>query len=110
MINYDLTKIKALAFDVDGVSVIDPRHPKASENVSIVEILPEGVETFWSKKDVPHGAVSEVYYKSTTLNPEKPLTRRMQIWTPAGYNASKAFNVSYNSNNVLQRWTYSDIS
>ena len=77
-------------FDVDGVSVIDPRHPKASENVSIVEILPEGVETFWSKKDVPHGAVSEVYYKSTTLNPEKPLTRRMQIWTPAGYNASKA--------------------
>ena len=75
-------------FDVDGVSVIDPRHPKAAENISIVEILPEGVETFWSRKDVPHGAISEVYYNSTVLDASRKITRRMQIWTPPGYNAS----------------------
>ena len=69
-------------FVVDGITVFDPKFKRLSEIRPVVEIAPEGA--FWAQKDVEHGAVAQVYYKSSTMG----TTRRMHIWTPAGYNAS----------------------
>lgn len=71
-------------FTVDGITVFDPKFRRLNEIKPVVEIVPEGQEMFWQQKDVPHGAVAQVYYKSSTMN----TTRRMHVWTPAGYNAS----------------------
>ena len=73
------------AFTVDGVQVFDPKYPRLSEIRPVVEIVKGSEQPFWAQKDVPHGAVAQVYYKSSTMN----TTRRMHIWTPEGYNASK---------------------
>jgi len=64
--------------------VFDPKYSRLGEIRPVAEIVPEGQDAFWAMKDVPHGAVSQVYYKSTTMG----TTRRMHVWTPAGYNAS----------------------
>ena len=69
-------------FNVDGVSVIDPRNPATSESVgnswSLVGV--PGAE-WMDTKDVPHGAVAEVTYHSKSLN----RFRRMHVYTPPGY-------------------------
>jgi enterochelin esterase family protein len=73
-------------FNVDGVSVIDPRNPATSEsneNTWSLVYVP-GAE-FMDTKDVPHGAVAEVTYQSTALN----RARRMHIYTPPGYELGK---------------------
>jgi enterochelin esterase family protein len=69
-------------FDVDGVRVIDPVHPLTSEsnsNTWSLAVVPGSdlVDT----RDVPHGAVAQVTYFSSTLG--RP--RRMHIYTPPGY-------------------------
>ena len=69
-------------FVVDGITVFDPKFKRLGEIRPVVEIAPEGA--FWAQRDVEHGAVAQVYYKSSTM----ATTRRMHIWTPAGYNAS----------------------
>lgn len=69
-------------FQVDGVSVIDPRNPATSEsnaNTWSLVLVP-GSETF-DLKDVPHGAVAKVPYYSSTLKK----FRRMHVYTPPGY-------------------------
>jgi len=69
-------------FNVDGVSVIDPRNPSVSEsnnNVWSLVYIP-GAE-WMDTRNVPHGAVSEVTYYSTTLK----RFRRMHVYTPPGY-------------------------
>ncbi len=69
-------------FNVDGVTVIDPRNPATSEsnaNSSSLVIVP-GSELF-DLKDVPHGTVAVVNYFSKSLN----RFRRMHIYTPPGY-------------------------
>jgi enterochelin esterase family protein len=69
-------------FSVDGLAVIDPRNPATSEsnmNAWSLVIVP-GSEIF-DAKDVPHGAVSQVTYFSTTLK----RIRRMHVYTPPGY-------------------------
>ncbi len=69
-------------FNVDGVSVIDPRNPATSEsnaNTWSLVIVP-GSEAF-DLKDVPHGAVAKVPYFSSTLKK----FRRMHVYTPPGY-------------------------
>lgn len=69
-------------FNVDGVTVVDPRNPATSESVSSVWSL-VGVQgkDWMDTKDVPHGAVSEVNYFSKSLN----RFRRMHVYTPPGY-------------------------
>ena len=73
-------------FNVNGVSVIDPRNPSTSEsnnNVwSLVAVL--GSEIF-DTKNVPHGAVAAVTYYSTALSK----FRRMHVYTPPGYELGK---------------------
>ncbi len=69
-------------FNVDGVSVIDPRNPsisKSNNNVWSIVHIP-GAE-FQDTKEVAHGAVAAVTYYSTALK----RFRRMHIYTPPGY-------------------------
>ena len=80
-------------FNVDSVSVIDPRNPVTSEsnaNTWSLLIVP-GSETF-DLKDVPHGAVAKVSYNSSTLKK----FRRMHVYTPPGYEKGQgAYPVFY---------------
>jgi enterochelin esterase family protein len=69
-------------FNVDGVATIDPRNPAISEsnnNVWSLVYVP-GSDLFDSRA-VPHGAVAEVTYRSSTLGRD----RRMHVYTPPGY-------------------------
>ena len=73
-------------FNVDGVATIDPRNPAVSEsnnNVWSLVYVP-GSDVF-DTKDVPHGSLSEVTYKSATLGQ----FRRMHVYTPPGYEGSR---------------------
>lgn len=71
-------------FNLDGVSVLDPRNPKTSESNenswSLVHV--PGAE--WQDTlEVPHGAVAQVTYWSSTLKK----FRRLHVYTPPGYEA-----------------------
>ena len=69
-------------FNVDGVSVVDPRNPSVSEssnNVWSLVYVP-GAD-FMDTRNVPHGAVASVHYYSTALGRH----RRVHIYTPPGY-------------------------
>lgn len=69
-------------FNVDGVTVVDPRNPATSESLSSVWSMASVPGKEWmDTKDVPHGAVSEVNYFSKSLN----RFRRMHVYTPPGY-------------------------
>ena len=70
-------------FVVDGINVYDPKGTLASETSAIAEI--DDGQQFFSMKDVPHGAMTQRYYYSKALN----TTRRLHVWTPAGYDSSK---------------------
>ena len=73
-------------FNVNGVSVIDPRNPSSSEsnnNVWSLVVVP-GSEIS-DTKNVPHGAVAAVTYYSTALSK----FRRMHVYTPPGYELGK---------------------
>jgi enterochelin esterase-like enzyme len=80
-------------FNVDGLSVIDPRNPSTSEsnaNTWSLVLVP-GSETF-DVKDVPHGAVAKVPYHSSSLKK----FRRMHVYTPPGYEkGQEAYPVFY---------------
>ncbi len=69
-------------FNVDGVSVMDPRNPSVSEsnnNAWSLVYLP-GAD-FMDTNEVPHGAVASVTYYSKSLSK----FRRMHVYTPPGY-------------------------
>lgn len=69
-------------FNVDGVTVIDPRNPATSEsNESTWSLVHVPGADFMDTKDVPHGAVAEVTYYSKALK----RFRRMHVYTPPGY-------------------------
>jgi enterochelin esterase family protein len=73
-------------FNVDGLSVIDPRNPATSEsNNNTWSLVYVPGSEFSDTKDVPHGAVSMVTYYSTTLG----RFRRMHVYTPPGYESGK---------------------
>jgi len=80
-------------FNVDGVSVIDPRNPDTSEsNGNTWSLVGVPGADFMDTKDVPHGAVAAVTYYSKSLN----YFRRMRIYTPPGYEDGKGkFPVFY---------------
>lgn len=73
-------------FNVDGVSVIDPRNPSTSEsNMNAWSLVYVPGSDFMDTKDVPHGAVAEVAYYSKSLK----RFRRMHVYTPPGYELGK---------------------
>lgn len=69
-------------FNVDGVPVIDPRNPKTSESNENTWSLVQVPGAEWEDtRDMPHGAISEVTYWSSTLK----RFRRLHVYTPPGY-------------------------
>ncbi len=71
-------------FVVDGVNVYDPMASSSQETKALL-LVGNGHDFFGMRKDIPHGAMSQRYYFSNTLNK----TRRVHIWTPAGFEKSK---------------------
>jgi len=80
-------------FNVDGVSVMDPRNPSVSEsNGSAWSLVYLPGADFMDTKDVPHGAVASVTYYSKSLNK----FRRMHVYTPPGYESgSQKYPIFY---------------
>ena len=69
-------------FNVDGVSVIDPRNPDTSEsNMNVWSMVNVPGSDFMDTKNVLHGAVASVTYYSSTLK----RFRRMHVYTPPDY-------------------------
>jgi len=69
-------------FNVDGVSVSDPRSPAVSEsNMNVWSLLYISGADYMETKDIPHGTISEVTYFSKSLN----RFRRMHVYMPPGY-------------------------
>ena len=80
-------------FNMDGVSVIDPRNPATSESNNNTWSLVNVPGADWmDTKEVPHGAVASVTYYSTALK----RFRRLHVYTPPGYELGKGkFPVFY---------------
>jgi enterochelin esterase-like enzyme len=69
-------------FNVDRVSVIDPRNPATSEsNNNTWSLFYVPGADFMDLRNVPHGAVASVSYYSAALKK----WRRMHVYTPPGY-------------------------
>ena len=69
-------------FNVDGVSVIDPRNPSTSEsNGNTWSLVGVSGQEWMDTQEVPRGAVAEVTYHSTSLD----RFRRMHVYTSPGY-------------------------
>ena len=80
-------------FDVDGVSVMDPRNASLSESFANAwsMVYVPGAD-FMDTKDVPHGAVASVTYYSKSLGK----FRRMHVYTPPGYDTgSEKYPIFY---------------
>lgn len=76
------------SFNVDGLRTLDPQnahvsHATGANRGSNWFIVPGALSANYQVNDVPHGRVSEVWYPSPSLN----LTRRMMVYTPAGYDS-----------------------
>jgi enterochelin esterase-like enzyme len=93
-------------FNIDGISVIDPRNPATSEsnnNTWSLAYVP-GSEVS-DTTDVPHGAVSKVPYYSKVLN----RFRRMHVYTPPGYETGQGqfpvFYLLHGAGDCDESWT-----
>jgi enterochelin esterase family protein len=72
-------------FDVDGVRVADYRSAVTSEsNETVWSLVHIPGSDFMDTKEVPHGAVARVHYRSSALGRD----RRMTVYTPPGYETS----------------------
>ncbi len=80
-------------FNMDGTFVLDPRNSVTSQaNMNTWSLVHVSGADFMDTQDVPHGAVSEVTYYSTSLG----RFRRMHVYTPPGYESGKGkFPVFY---------------
>ena len=80
-------------FNVDGVSVIDPRNPAVSEsNNNVWSLVYVPGSDFMDTREVPHGGVAAVTYYSKALQ----RFRRMHVYTPPGYELGRGkFPVFY---------------
>ncbi|WP_449016820.1 esterase [Prevotella sp.] len=73
---------------IDGVKVTDPLNVYAVRDIAStfsIFMIDGGVNGLYQVKDVPHGTVTKTWYKSPKAN----MTRRLTIYTPAGYEQSK---------------------
>jgi enterochelin esterase-like enzyme len=93
-------------FNVDGVSVIDPRNPAISEsNNNVWSLVYVSGAQFMDTRDVPHGAVAAVTYYSKSLG----RFRRMHVYTPPGYELGKGkfpvFYLLHGAGDCDEAWT-----
>ncbi len=82
-------ELYSYTFLVDGLKINDPSNVYMIRDVSSVTnvfIIGGDRASLYEVKDVPHGSVSRVWYDSPTLG----MKRRLTIYTPAGYEDSKA--------------------
>lgn len=71
-------------FTVDGVRTVDPKNAMVKPGLSSLDsmfLVPGEEAEFEATRDVPHGEVRTVWYRSGTL--DEP--RRMHVYTPPGY-------------------------
>jgi enterochelin esterase-like enzyme len=93
-------------FNVDGVTVIDPRNPSISEsNTNVWSLAYVPGSDLMDTKEVPHGAVASVTYYSTALSK----FRRMHVYTPPGYETSTTkypvFYLLHGAGDCDEAWT-----
>lgn len=93
-------------FNVDGVSVVDPRNASVSEsNGNVWSVVHVPGSDFMDTTDVPHGAVAAIHYRSSTLH----RTRRMHVYTPPGYEAGQekypVFYLLHGAGDCDDSWT-----
>lgn len=82
------SELYSYAFIVDGFRTLDPANVYINRDVASVAnifIIGNGQGDYYKVNDVPHGNISKVWYESPTLG----LTRRMTVYTPAGYEQNK---------------------
>jgi enterochelin esterase family protein len=82
------SELYSYSFIVDGLKTLDPSNVYINRDVAStmnIFIVGGGCGDYYKVNDVPHGTVSKVWYESPTLN----LTRRMTVYTPAGYDKNK---------------------
>lgn len=73
-------------FTVDGVRTVDPENPMIRVDALESMFLVAGEEAEYAvTKDVRHGDVRVVWYRSGTLD----MPRRMHVYTPPGYEGGK---------------------
>jgi enterochelin esterase family protein len=73
-------------FNVDGMLAADSRNQAVSEsNGNAWSVVHVPGSKFMDTREVPHGAVARVYYRSRALGRD----RRMHVYTPPGYEAGK---------------------
>jgi enterochelin esterase-like enzyme len=88
--------IYTYAFNVDGVTALDPRNANTKYGygnfgaVSVVQVPGDGPQ-FYDVKPVPHGEVRIRPYVSKSTG----LSRTVWIYTPPGYETGKDFPVLY---------------
>ena len=79
------------SFSIDGVKVLDPGDGEYQRDGNrydnLLMISGPGSDPWDFKADVPHGTVQAVWYPSQIL---KQKGRRMYVYTPPGYETSKA--------------------
>jgi enterochelin esterase-like enzyme len=89
------SELYGYTFTVDGIRMVDPCHAEVKRDGAKLEsmlLVPGGIGDLYSIKDVPHGTLSQVWYPS----PAAKLTRRMQVYTPPGYeNGNTRYPVLY---------------
>lgn len=90
-------ELYSYTFKVDGMTYLDPsniymcRDIATYTNIFIVEKEKGDKGDLHSVNAVPHGNVSKVWYDSPTLK----MTRRMTVYTPAGYEKGGRYPVLY---------------
>ena len=90
-------ELYSYSFIVNGMRIPDPsniyqnRDVATWTNIFIVSAQKGDKGDLYSVNKVPHGNLSKVWYDSPTLK----LTRRMTVYTPAGYETGKNYPVLY---------------
>ena len=90
-------ELYSYSFIVNGMRMLDPSNIYQNRDVAtwtsifIVSDKKGDKGDLYSVNKVPHGNVSKVWYESPTLK----LTRRMTVYTPAGYDKGKSYPVLY---------------
>lgn len=90
-------ELYSYSFIVNGMRMLDPSNIYQNRDVAtwtsifIVSDQKGDKGDLYSVNKVPHGNLSKVWYESPTLK----LTRRMTVYTPAGYDKGKNYPVLY---------------
>ena len=81
-------ELYSYTFLIDGIRVLDPNNSQVKRDGSRNEsmfLIPGTESDLYFVKNVPHGTLSKVWYESPSLK----LSRRMYVYTPAGYEDSQ---------------------